>query len=116
MAAKAAAISQDVITRFPELLTGPGVPKSERDEAAHFSPIQPAYVTVVFFPGGRVGIELQDVGRGLLPPQESLDPKRMNRDEPILTQAIDARLASLHEFCADLIDLAVQAEGWRLAN
>jgi hypothetical protein len=56
------------------------------------------------------------MGRGLLPPLETLDPERMSRDEPILTQAIDARLAGLHDFCAELIDLAIQAEEWRLAT
>ena len=73
-------------------------------------------MSVIFFPDGRVGIELHDMGRGLLPPLETLDPERMSRDEPILTQAIDARLAGLHDFCAELIDLAIQAEEWRLAT
>jgi hypothetical protein len=116
LAAKAAKISGDVTARFPELLTGPGEPRSERDEAAHFSPVEPAQLSVIFFPDGRVGIELHDMGPGLLPSLVTLDPERMSRDEPMLTQAIDARLADLHDFCAELIDLAIQAEERRLGG
>lgn len=117
LAAEAAAISEGAVERFPELLTAPGsLERSERDQAAHYRPIEPASVWVVFFHGGPVGIELQDAGHGTLPPIDTLDPKRMRRDEPLLTQAIDARLAELHEFCGELIDLAVRAEEHRLGG
>jgi hypothetical protein len=117
LAAKAAALSETFRKRFPELV-GPdgGGPPSDRDQAAHYSPIAPAHLSVVFFRGGQVGIELRDAGRRTLPPTETLDPERMSRDEPILKQAIDARLADLHEFCGDLIDLAIEAEEWRLVQ
>ena len=114
LSSQAAVVSAEVLTRFPELLTGPGAPKSERDQAAHFSPVKPASLTVIFFPGGRVGIELHDMGPGLLPALETLDPERMSRDEPALTNAIDRRLSTLHQFCGDLIDLAVEAEKQRI--
>jgi hypothetical protein len=115
LVAKAATISTDVVGRFPDLLSF-GQERSERDQAAHYESVEPAYLSVIFFSEGRVGIELQDTGRGMLPPLETLDPERMTRDESVLTEAIDARLAVLHEFCCDLIDLAVQAEEWRLAH
>ena len=115
LAERASAISKTAVERFPDLLTADGE-RSDRDQAAHFKPIAPAFLSVVFFIGGRVGIELHDSRGRLLPPMNTLDPERMSRDEPILTQAIDARLADLHEFCGDLIDLAIEAEEWRLAQ
>jgi hypothetical protein len=101
--------------RFVDLLTEDKGRLSERDTAAHYAPIEPAYLLVVFFPDGRVGIELQDGGRGHLPGMDTLDPVRMTTDEPRLTASIDRRLDDLAEFCVRLVGLGVDAELGRLA-
>jgi hypothetical protein len=115
LAAQAAALGEGVIERFPDLLSA-GEARSDRDQAAHYTPIAPATPVDRVLPGR---------------PRRDRVPRRRTRDttadgdarsradeqrRPDLTQAIDARLADLHELCGDLIDLAIQAEEWRLAQ
>lgn len=102
--------------RFADLLTEDKGRLSERDTAAHYAPIEPAYVLIVFFPDGRVGIELRDGGRGHLPGMDTLDPVRMTTDELRLTASIDRRLSDLADFCVRLVSLGVDAELARLQN
>ena len=91
--------------RFPHLLAE-GKGQSLRDRAAHKRPPSPAQLIVFFF-GGRVGIELQDIDAGQIPRHEDLDLARMTRHEPRLAPVLDDQLNVLVEFCADLLTLAV---------
>jgi hypothetical protein len=102
-----------VEANFPDLLSGSGG-LSERDRAAHYRPIEPAYLLIVFFRDGRIGIELQDGGAGHMPTASSLDPDRMTRDEPLLSASLDRRLERVTSFCLELIAVAVEAEQRRL--
>jgi hypothetical protein len=112
LAREARALCEDLPARFPHLLAE-GKGQSLRDRAAHKRPPSPAQLIVFFF-GGTVGIELQDIDAGQLERFDTLDLERMTRDEPRLTKVLDAQLDDLVTFCADLLTLAVRAELVRL--
>jgi hypothetical protein len=109
IASKAVAECADITARFPHLLRHEGR-LSDRDRAAHYWPIEPAYLLIVNFPNGGIGIEFKDGGYNYLPTHNDLDLSRMSRDEPMLTAAIDKQLAELSAFSIRLISIAVDAE------
>ena len=98
-----------VVDRFPHLLSE-DARLSDRDRAAHYWPIEPAFFLIVHFPTGGIGLELRDGGHGYLPTHGDLDLDRMSRDEALLTTAIDSQLDELSSFCNRLIAIAVDAE------
>lgn len=115
LAAQVTHLCADVHDRFPYLLGDRAGRMSDRDRAAHYWPVEPASLLIVFFHDGRVGIELQDGGSGLLPNHGTLDPDRMTRDEPLLALALHAAGSALHTFAEGLLRVAVDAALWEPA-
>lgn len=109
LGARVAKETEDVIARFPHLLSEADGRLSDRDRVAHYWPIEPAYLLIVHFPDGGIGLELQDGGHNYLPTYQDLDLERMSHDEHPLTAAVESQLDQLTAFCIRLIAIAVDA-------